>query len=63
MSHSLMVDIVMPDYNEENIIKVLVERIARALTGRDTEVIVIDDDSPDGTAQVTAGLATSSSSY
>jgi len=44
--------IVIPTYNErENIIELL-KRLKELLTGRDYEIIVVDDDSPDKTWQV-----------
>jgi len=51
------VSIVVPTYNEKDSIEPLVKRIARALRGREYEIVVVDDNSPDGTAQVAADLA------
>jgi dolichol-phosphate mannosyltransferase len=46
--------VVLPTYNEcENVVPLL-ERIAQSLAGRRYEVLVVDDDSPDGTAAVVA---------
>ncbi|WCT72707.1 polyprenol monophosphomannose synthase [Sphingomonas naphthae] len=42
--------IVVPSYNERENIDELVSRVGEALVGIDWEMIVVDDDSPDGTA-------------
>jgi dolichol-phosphate mannosyltransferase len=51
------ISIIIPTYNERDNIVPLVERIAHAMTGRDYEIVFIDDNSRDGTADVVAGLA------
>jgi dolichol-phosphate mannosyltransferase len=48
--------IVIPSYNERENIPVLVERLGRVLEGVAWEAIVVDDDSPDGTAAVAKAL-------
>ena len=49
--------IIVPTYNEKDNIALLIEKIHGVLSGRiDYEVIVVDDDSPDGTAAVAAAL-------
>jgi dolichol-phosphate mannosyltransferase len=48
--------IVVPTFKERDNVPVLIERIARALAGVEWEVIVVDDDSPDGTAAVARAL-------
>ena len=48
--------IVVPTYNERANIPELVERIGRALPGIAWEVIVVDDDSPDGTGAAVRAL-------
>jgi dolichol-phosphate mannosyltransferase len=45
--------IVVPTFNESANVPVLVERLRAALHGVIWEMIVVDDDSPDGTADVT----------
>lgn len=50
--------IVIPTYNEGNNITPLVERIAGALTGYDYEILLVDDNSQDGTPDIVAGLST-----
>ncbi|MGD8863710.1 MAG: glycosyltransferase family 2 protein, partial [Myxococcales bacterium] len=53
------VSVVLPTYNESESLPVIVPRIVETLrdAGLDGEVIVVDDDSPDGTAEVAHGLA------
>ncbi len=48
--------IVVPTFKERDNLPVLVERIAHVLAGVEWEVIVVDDDSPDGTAAVARAL-------
>lgn len=50
-----MVTIIMPTYNESGNIKDLILRTQKALK-RNCEIIVVDDDSPDGTADVVRSL-------
>lgn len=52
-----MVSIVVPCFKESENIPLLVERLGHVLQGRDWEVIFVDDDSPDGSAQVLRELA------
>jgi dolichol-phosphate mannosyltransferase len=49
--------IVIPTYNEGSNITPLVERIAAALTGYDYEILLVDDNSQDGTPEIVAGLS------
>ncbi|HWX72024.1 MAG TPA: glycosyltransferase, partial [Xanthobacteraceae bacterium] len=42
--------IVVPTFNEEANIPILVARLSRVLAGHDWEVIFVDDNSPDGSA-------------
>ncbi len=46
------VSVILPTYNEAGNIPVLFERLAAALQDRTYEIIVVDDDSSDGTWQV-----------
>ncbi len=46
----LQLAVVLPTYNERGNLRSLVERLDAALTGIAWEAIVVDDDSPDGTA-------------
>ena len=54
----LDVSVVLPTYNEAASLPVLVPEIVRVLAadGLRGEVIVVDDDSPDGTADIAAQL-------
>lgn len=49
--------VIVPTYNERANLAELVQRIAAALDGVAFEVIVVDDDSPDGTAELVRELA------
>jgi dolichol-phosphate mannosyltransferase len=49
--------VVVPTFNECDNVPVLVERLAVVLSGIDWEVIFVDDDSPDGTAERVRALA------
>jgi dolichol-phosphate mannosyltransferase len=51
------VSVIVPTYCEAPNIPVLVERLRKALAGLDWEMIVVDDDSPDGTSDVVVALA------
>ena len=43
--------VVVPTFNERDNVEIVVERLARVLRGIDWEVVFVDDDSPDGTAE------------
>ncbi|MEP6968510.1 MAG: glycosyltransferase family 2 protein [Pseudomonadota bacterium] len=49
--------VVVPTFNERENISVLIDRVARALGEVAWQVIVVDDDSPDGTAAVVKAIA------
>jgi dolichol-phosphate mannosyltransferase len=49
--------VIAPTYREAANVPVLFERLKNVLGGLDWELIVVDDDSPDGTANVAFGLA------
>jgi dolichol-phosphate mannosyltransferase len=49
--------VIVPTFNERDNIAPLLEKLDAALKGIAFEVIVVDDDSPDGTAQLTKDLA------
>ena len=52
-----MLSVVVPTYNEAGSIPKLAARLRAALDGRDWELVVVDDGSPDGTADIAAALA------
>lgn len=52
-----MISIVVPTYNEATSVPLLAERLAAALGGRDWELVIVDDGSPDGTADLAQALA------
>src|SRR5271165_3532480 len=51
------VSVVVPTYQESANIPILFERVKYALNGAPWELIVVDDDSPDGTSSVAFALA------
>jgi dolichol-phosphate mannosyltransferase len=51
------VSVIVPTYRESANIPILFERIKRALDGAPWELVVVDDDSPDGTSSVAFALA------
>jgi len=52
-----MISITLPTYNEKDNLKPLIEQISLALVGREWEVVVVDDNSQDGTAAEATELA------
>ncbi|MEL9991660.1 MAG: glycosyltransferase family 2 protein [Thermoproteus sp.] len=52
-----MISVVVPTYNEVENIGPLVERLDVAFSGTPYEVVVVDDSSPDGTAEAAGELA------
>lgn len=52
-----MISVVTPTYNEAGSLPALAERLALVLAGREYELVVVDDGSPDGTADVADALA------
>lgn len=52
-----MISVIVPTYNEAASLPTLAERLGTALAGREWELVVVDDGSPDGTADVAAALA------
>jgi len=51
-----VLSIVIPTYNERDNIPVLFKRISESLRGVEYEVVVVDDNSPDGTADLVSEL-------
>ncbi|MFC0587967.1 glycosyltransferase [Novosphingobium aquiterrae] len=54
---TLRLGVVLPTYNERGNLRTMVERLDAALGGIGWEVIVVDDNSPDGTADEARALA------
>ncbi len=54
---ALQLGIVLPTFNERGNLRTMVERLDTALAGIEWEVIVVDDDSPDGTADEARAMA------
>jgi dolichol-phosphate mannosyltransferase len=52
-----MLSVVVPTYNEAGSVPKLAERLHAALGTRDWELVIVDDGSPDGTADIAAALA------
>ncbi len=52
-----MISIIIPTYNERDNLEELVSRIDEALAGVDYEVVIVDDNSPDGTADLARELS------
>ncbi|RDV04429.1 glycosyltransferase [Undibacter mobilis] len=48
--------VILPTFNEHRNVPVVVERLSRALAGIDWEVIIVDDNSPDGTSAVARAI-------
>jgi len=53
----LKVSVIVPTYNERENLPELVKRLSKALKGYDYEILVVDDDSPDGTWRLAQKLA------
>jgi len=49
--------LIIPTYNERDNLPILLERIHRTLSGIDYEIIIVDDNSPDGTWAVAEQLS------
>jgi len=54
---SIQLSLIVPTYNERNNILPLAQRVKQALHGRSYEIIIVDDDSPDGTAEMAESLS------
>ena len=53
----LVLTVVIPTFNERDNIRVLIDRISESLAGVAWQAIIVDDDSPDGTAAVIKAMA------
>src|SRR5207248_10742200 len=49
--------VVVPTFDEKDNVEELVQRIGRSLKGTHWEILFVDDDSPDGTADAVRALA------
>lgn len=56
-NHPVDISIVLPTFNERDNIAPLIERTLNALRHYTSEIVVVDDDSPDGTWQIVAEKA------
>lgn len=54
---TLRLGVVLPTYNERKNLRSMIERLDQALAGISWEVIVVDDNSPDGTADEARAIA------
>ena len=54
---SLDIAVVLPTFNESGNVAEVVDRLSSVLTGLNWELIFVDDDSPDGTAEMVRSLA------
>jgi len=54
------VSIILPTYNEADNMKLIIPKISEVMNRRNLpfEIVIVDDDSPDGTAEVASGMAT-----
>ena len=55
----IQLSVIVPTFNERDNVTVLVDRLERVLDGVRWEVVFVDDDSPDGTADVVRAMARS----
>jgi dolichol-phosphate mannosyltransferase len=55
--HTPEIVVILPTFNERENLPVLIARIAHVLEGQDWEILVVDDNSPDGSAAVASDLA------
>ncbi|MGD0780562.1 MAG: glycosyltransferase [Dehalococcoidales bacterium] len=51
-----MLSVIIPTYNEKDNIAPLVKRIHQALSGHDYEIVIVDDNSQDGTIEIVKKL-------
>src|SRR5256712_13446885 len=54
---ALVISVIVPTYNEAESLPPLVERLGTAMSGHTWELVVVDDGSPDGTAEVANRLS------
>lgn len=51
------ISVIVPTYNERDNLEALATRLFKTLSPADTELLIVDDDSPDGTARAAEALA------
>ncbi|MCS7385825.1 MAG: polyprenol monophosphomannose synthase [archaeon GB-1867-005] len=56
-NHTPEISIIIPTYNERENLPQLIQRIETAMNNQDHEIIIVDDNSPDGTGQLAEQLA------
>jgi len=52
-----VISVIVPTYNEADSLPPLIERMGKAMAGHTWEMVVVDDGSPDGTAEVANRLS------
>jgi dolichol-phosphate mannosyltransferase len=57
MRRQEMLSVIVPTYNEKDNIVPLVSRIHQVLSGRNYEIVIVDDSSQDGTIELASNLA------
>src|SRR5207247_8957167 len=54
---AVVISVIVPTYNEADSLPPLIERLGTAMSGHTWELVVVDDGSPDGTAEVANRLS------
>ena len=54
---SKLISIIVPTFNEKDNVVPLVERVHQVLSNYDYEILFVDDDSSDGTAEIASSLS------
>ena len=54
-----MISVILPTYNEKENVKIIIPKLSKVIAdeGIKGEIVIVDDDSPDGTAEVALGMA------
>jgi len=56
-THGYALSVVVPTFNEQANMATLIEKVGAVLEGAAWQIIVVDDDSPDGTAEAVKAIA------